>query len=113
MRLAMAHAQINQKELVKRTGLAQSTVSSALNRSNGSSDTPAYAAACSVNAFWLATGEGDMLQGVPEKRPQDDMPLRLKAALASLAGLLRTIPEDQLGSTVLDIAEFLERGRRL
>ena len=58
----MAFAEINQKELVKRTGLAQSTVSSALNRSNGSSDTPAYAKACGVDPYWLATGDGEMAQ---------------------------------------------------
>jgi phage repressor protein C with HTH and peptisase S24 domain len=55
---AMAHAGINQKELVKRTGLSQSTVSSAINRAKGSTDTPAYAAACGVSALWLATGQG-------------------------------------------------------
>jgi len=58
---AMDFAKINQKELVKRTGLKQSTVSSAINRSKGSADTPAYAAACGVSALWLATGEGEML----------------------------------------------------
>lgn len=57
---AMAHAKINQKELVRRTGIKQSTVSSAINRSKGSSDSPAYASACGVSALWLATGEGSM-----------------------------------------------------
>ena len=61
LREAMAHAKINQKELIRLTGLAQSTVSSALNRSNGSADTPAYAKACNVDPYWLATGEGSLL----------------------------------------------------
>lgn len=57
---AMEYAGINQKELVKRTGLKQSTVSSAINRSKGSSDTPAYASACGVAALWLSIGDGEM-----------------------------------------------------
>lgn len=113
MRQAMAHAGINQKELVKRTGLPQSTVSSALNRGNGSSDTPAYAAACGVQALWLASGEGEMLGTTSEAQPQQDMPPRLRAALATVAGLLRTIPEDQWGNALMDIAEVLQKGRRL
>lgn len=43
----------------------------------------------------------------------DDMPDRLKAALATVAGLLRTIPEDQWGNALIDIAEVLQKGRRL
>ena len=113
MRLAMAHAQINQKELVKRTGLPQSTVSSALNRANGSSDTPAYASACGVSALWLASGEGNMLEIAADTSQQDEMPLKLRAALATVAGLLRTIPEDQWGNALMDIAEVLQKGRRL
>lgn len=61
LKKAMAHAKLNQKGLIAATGLKQSTVSSAMNRSVGSSDTPAYAAACGVSALWLATGEGEML----------------------------------------------------
>ena len=57
---AMEYAGINQKELVRRTGLKQSTVSSAINRSKGSSDTPAYAVACGVSALWLSIGDGEM-----------------------------------------------------
>lgn len=98
MRLAMAHAKINQKELVKRTGLAQSTVSSALNRSNGSSDTPAYAAACGVSALWLATGDGDMVDqstesqsaapGAPRPLATQDMAMALFNAYGSLVRVL-------------------------
>lgn len=61
LKKAMAHAKLNQKGLIAATGLKQSTVSSAMNRSVGSSDTPAYAAACGVSALWLATGDGEML----------------------------------------------------
>lgn len=106
---AMAHAGLNQKELVKKTALSQSTISSAINRGNGSSYTAEFAKACGVNAHWLATGEGNMSQA----ESPGEMPERLKAALATVAGLLRTIPEDQWGSALLDIAEVLQKGRRL
>jgi transcriptional regulator with XRE-family HTH domain len=73
LRNAMAHAKINQKELIAATGLKQSTVSSAMNRSVGSSDTPAYAAACGVSALWLATGEGEMLITAEEHKPKQHL----------------------------------------
>lgn len=55
LKKAMEHAKINQKELVKRTGLSQSTISSAINRSTGSSHTPLFAKACGVSAIWLSS----------------------------------------------------------
>lgn len=61
LRQAMHHAGLNQKGLISKTGLSQSTVSSAMNKLNGSTDTAAYAVACGVNADWLATGKGQML----------------------------------------------------
>jgi len=43
----------------------------------------------------------------------EEMPERLKAAVATITALLRTLPEDQLGNAVMDIAEVLRRDRRL
>ena len=57
----MHYAGLNQKGLVSKTGLSQITVSSAMNRSNGSTDTATYAIACGVNADWLSTGKGQMV----------------------------------------------------
>lgn len=42
----------------------------------------------------------------------DDMPQRLKAALATVASMLRSIPEDQWGNALMDIAEVLQKDRR-
>jgi len=42
-----------------------------------------------------------------------EVPQRLKAALATVAGMLRTIPEDKWGDALMDIAEVLQKGRRL
>lgn len=70
LKLAMQHAGLTQKALVKSTGIAQSSISSALNRGSGSADTPRFAAACGVSALWLASGEGDMLpQGIAVTAP--------------------------------------------
>lgn len=65
LQLAMRTAGLNQKALIKVTGMAQSSVSSAMNRGSGSADTPKLAKACGVSALWLATGEGEMIpQGI-------------------------------------------------
>ena len=64
LRAAMQHAKLNQKQLIAKTGLAQSSVSSAMGRSKGSADTPTYASACGVSAEWLSSGKGHMLDGI-------------------------------------------------
>ena len=64
LRAAMLHAGLSEKELIKKTEISQSSVNTALNRSKkGSANTPTYASVCGVNAVWLATGEGQMLDG--------------------------------------------------
>ena len=62
----MAHAGINQKELIARTGIKQSSVSSAMTRATGSTDNARYADACGVNPIWLETGAGEMLGDAPK-----------------------------------------------
>lgn len=60
LKLARKNAGLTQAGLKKITGIPQSTISSAEIGGSGSSDTPVFAAALSVNALWLATGEGPM-----------------------------------------------------
>jgi DNA-binding XRE family transcriptional regulator len=57
------HAGFTQVELSKKTGIPQSTISTAEREGNGSGETPVYAQACGVNALWLANGTGEMLDG--------------------------------------------------
>ncbi len=61
LRQARKHAGLNQVQLAKKTGLAQSTISSAERLGSGSTDNAVYAKACGVSAHWLETGEGEML----------------------------------------------------
>ncbi|MBN8493226.1 MAG: helix-turn-helix transcriptional regulator [Burkholderiales bacterium] len=62
-RLAKArdHAGLTQDELAAAADMAQSTLAHAEKHGHGSRKTPQLAAACGVNAHWLATGEGQML----------------------------------------------------
>ena len=62
LKAARNHAKLTQKQAGDLTGIAQSTISTAENLGNGSADTPIYAKAYGVNAHWLATGEGSMLE---------------------------------------------------
>lgn len=74
LRAARKHAGLTQVELGKRTGIAQSTISTAEREGAGSADTPVYAKACGVDAHWLATGEGEMLAG-SAARPAGSIPV--------------------------------------
>ena len=61
LRTARKHAKLTQVGLSKKTGIPQSTISTAEREGHGSGETPVYAAACGVSALWLGTGNGDML----------------------------------------------------
>lgn len=61
LKKARNHAGLTQVELSKKTGIPQSTISTAERIGNGSGETPVYAQACGVDALWLATGNGEML----------------------------------------------------
>lgn len=60
LREAREFAGLTQKQAEKKTGIAQSTISTAERLGNGSADTPVYADAYGVAALWLATGNGSM-----------------------------------------------------
>jgi len=62
LRAARKHAQLTQMGLSEKTGVPQSTISTAERLGHGSAETPIYAKACGVDSHWLATGDGEMLQ---------------------------------------------------
>ena len=57
-------------------------------------------------------GYFDGLQDGMSSDPLASLPERMKAALMTVAALLQTIPEDQLGDAVMSIAELLRKDRR-
>jgi len=65
LRAARKHAGLTQEQAGERTGIAQSTISTAERGGHGSADTPVYAKAYGVDAHWLATGQGAMLAPPP------------------------------------------------
>jgi SOS-response transcriptional repressor LexA len=70
LKKAREYAKLTQIEASKRTGIAQSTISTAERLGNGSSDTPVYAKAYGVSAHWLATGDGAMIKIESVTSPQ-------------------------------------------
>lgn len=83
LRAARKHAGLTQEEAGRRTGIAQSTISTAERVGNGSADTPVYAKAYGVDAHWLATGKGAMLaasSAFDDKIPNNDRPIGNKFA---------------------------------
>lgn len=61
LRRARQYAELSQKQLAARAGMSQGTVSELETTGQGSAMTLQLAAACGVDARWLATGEGQML----------------------------------------------------
>lgn len=113
LRLAMAHAKLNQKQLIAKTGITQSSVSSAMNRASGSSDTPTYARACGVDAHWLATGHGEMISAVAQTTEvivtgsDAGSAASLAQTLADLAGHLKSMEPDIQRKAMLLISDLV------
>lgn len=61
LREARRYARLTQGELSAKTGIAQSTISTAERLGASSTDTVTYAKACGVSAVWLASGDGPMV----------------------------------------------------
>ena len=63
LRAARKHAGLTQQDLSQKTGIPQSTISTAERMGGKSTETVTYAQACGVDAAWLANGDGAMLPG--------------------------------------------------
>ncbi len=97
LKKARTGAGMTQAQLSTKTGIAQSTISTAERQGNGSGETPVYAQACGVDALWLATGEGEMRlsSSAPVDLPSPFLttqdrrrPLGVRELMAQLAVLL-------------------------
>lgn len=91
LRAARKYAGLTQEQLRDKTGIAQSTISSAERDGLGSAETPVYAKACGVSALWLATGEGEM---VPTQATEADlvMPDGRRIEVKARAPIIRPQP---------------------
>ena len=92
LQLARLRAKLTQEQLAAKVAMAQSTLASAEASGSGSRLTAQLARHCGVDAYWLATGDGDMLSGVvalPAQPPPAvlDLAHALPVVLGALAGL--------------------------
>lgn len=104
LREARKDAKLTQEGLSKKTGIPQSTISTAERDGNGSAETPVYAQACGVNALWLAKGLG------PKHPKKDDVQRHYQAMPTT------TLPElspaaYELGM-VFDLIPIADRKKR-
>lgn len=60
LKQAYKHAGLTQVQLASAAGLSQAAISEACRVGTGSAYTVQFARACGVDAFWLATGDGEM-----------------------------------------------------
>lgn len=68
---ARKHADLTQTTLAKDVGMSQSAYQEAETTGLKSTYTAQLAARCGVNPQWLATGEGSMLSGQPDKEASE------------------------------------------
>lgn len=99
---------LTQQQAAKAVGMSQSNYAELEKNGQGSAFTPALAALFGVNVDWLAYGKGEMLPSAAQEEHTE----RMRAAAISILGMLRHIPERDLGDAVLDVAEALQRRQR-
>lgn len=80
LKLARKLAGLTQVELSKATGIRQSTISAAEVGGSGSATTPVIAAACAVDALWLASGQGEPRPKALKSSPPSQMALDIALA---------------------------------
>lgn len=116
---ALEHAGLTQMKLQARTGISQSTLSTAINKGNGSPRTASIAKCCGVDAYWLETGEGQMISGVTDvpakwavEKAEDDLPKTLQA-LATYLQQLDDTGKDQAAAILANLAKKPETHARV
>lgn len=105
---ARKHARRTQKQLAPLVGMSQSNLSELETVAHESGKTAQLAYHCGVNAYWLATGEGDMLTGAqqaPAARPPD-LAEALPVVLGRLPGL-----DDYTARKVVSAVDAAIRGQ--
>lgn len=100
LKAARTHARLTQAELAAKANVGTQESISKLERTNasGSEFTVQYAMACGVNPVWLATGEGEMVDGI---YIQDQ---KLRRAMR----LMEELPEYAVDQAIKSIASIKE-----
>ncbi|MBZ4211568.1 MAG: helix-turn-helix domain-containing protein [Rhodoferax sp.] len=125
LREARKYAKLTQEGLASKTGIPQSTISTAERKGNGSAETPVYALACNVDSYWLGTGKGEMIPTLSAQLPSGEWtphvnpslrqassgasaPATLQNALEFLAGYLSALDAGDRARAVRDIADLAD-----
>lgn len=98
LKQARKHAGLTQKQLAARAGMSQGNLSELETVAQSSGMTLQLAAACGVNAHWLATGDGEMLPN-SEKTPVGISPVAHPVILDEFT-VVPTISWESLVDTV-------------
>ena len=110
LKLARVNAKLTQANLSKKTGIPQSTISTAERSGHGSRETAVYAQVCGVSALWLATGQGEMHTSDARQdpastqsagtavatNPNDGRPLQALQVLGELSCLMAGVTPERL-----------------
>jgi len=87
LKQARERAGFTQPELASKIPMAQSTLASAESGGDGSRLTAQLAHHCGVSAYWLATGEGEMLSSSNTRQARPPFADALPVVLDALQGL--------------------------
>lgn len=107
LKAAREHAGLTQPELAAAVPMAQSTLAAAESKGDGSRLTAQIAHTCGVNAYWLATGNGAMLDR--DTRPATAPP-DLAAALPVVLQAVTDATETNRGELEQVLALFARTG---
>lgn len=109
---ARKHAGFTQKQLAPLVGMSQSNLSELETIAFESGKTVQIACRCNVNACWLATGEGNMLDGVAATAPQiTTLELSLKTLGEALAAVTDANVVEDLADALAKLARRRGSGR--
>lgn len=119
LRLARKESGFTQEAAALKTGIRQSTISTAEREGAGSAETPVYAEAYGVNALWLANGKGEKkppmshltLSTTAAAPAQETAPVALTAECQVMCRMFLTLPEDQRDGVMTDILNLIQHAR--
>jgi len=114
LKLARDHAGLSQEVLVAKVGIAQSTLATAEATGHGSRFTAQLAHYCGVDAYWLATGEGDMIRyGVAPESTAKVVALEQPTPwhlLQRMADLMAHVPQESRNELADTMAAWVRSG---